>query len=248
MKDAKPTRSGKITEDLIEHATQASERPAREFAESASRVKDAAARVSDQAMRAGVEMLQRNAETAQHTLESGAKLASTMAERSASQLGRAFSFSGEELAAQRASRNIEGIVQASTIVTEMMQRMSEEWEYITRARIERGFDRMGALMQYRTPQDIAAFQSEVLRDNIETFLGFARKMGEHSTRLADEAKRRFGSVADVMTSRQDTAGGRGQTAQRKPAHQAARRKSAHKRSARVGEATARRRGPSRKAT
>jgi hypothetical protein len=196
MKDAKATRSGKITEDSIEHATQASERTASEFAESASRVKDAAARASDQATRAGVEMFQRNAETAQHALKRGAKLASTMAERSASQLGRAFGFSGEELAAQRASRNIEAIVQASTIVTEMMQRMCEEWGNITRARIERGFDRIGALMQYRTPQDIAAFQSEVLRDNIETFLGFVRKAGEHSTRLADEAKRRVESLGE----------------------------------------------------
>ena len=49
-------------------------------------------------------------------------------------------------------------------------------------------------MRSRTPQDIVALQSEILRDNIETFLGFARKAGEHSTRLADEAKRRVESV------------------------------------------------------
>ena len=79
-------------------------------------------------------------------------------------------------------------------MTEMMQRICEEYGDIARARIERGFDRIGALMRSRTPQDIVALQSEILRDNIETFLSFARKAGEHSTRLADEAKRRVESV------------------------------------------------------
>jgi len=179
--------------DQNEQAARASEKTAKQFAEGTSRVKDAAARASDQAMRAGAEMFQRNAETVQHTIQSSAKLASTMAERSADQFGRAFDFSGRELT-ERASRNIEAVAQSGTIMTEMMQRICEECGNIARARIERGFDRMGALMRSRTPQDIVALQSEILRDNIETFLGFARKAGEHSTRLADEAKRRVESL------------------------------------------------------
>ena len=250
MKDVKATRSGKVTEDSIEQAARASERTASEIAEGASRVKDAAARASDQAMRASVEMIQRNAETFQHTLQCGAKLAARMNERSADQLGRAIGFSGEgaQKAAQKSSHNIEAIVQSGTILSEITQRLSEEWADIARARMDRGFDRIDALLQCRTPQDFAALQSELLRDNMETLLGYARKAGEHSARVTDEAKKRFGSVAEVMASRQHAVRGHGQTAQRKPAHQMARRKSAHKRSARVGKATARRGGPSRKAT
>ena len=250
MKDVKATRSGKVTEDSIEQAARASERTASEIAEGASRVKDAAARASDQAMRASVEMIQRNAETFQHTLQCGAKLAAQMTERSADQFGRAIGFSGEgaQKAAQKSSHNIEAIVQSGTILSEITQRLSEEWADIARARMDRGFDRIDALLQCRTPQDFAALQSELLRDNMETLLGYARKAGEHSARVTDEAKKRFGSVAEVMASRQHAVRGHGQTAQRKPAHQMARRKSAHKRSARVGKATARRGGPSRKAT
>jgi hypothetical protein len=37
---------------------------------------------------------------------------------------------------------------------------------------------------------LIALQGEIVRDNLETFLGFARKVAEHSNRLADEAKRR----------------------------------------------------------
>jgi hypothetical protein len=211
-------------------------------------VKSTRSGASDQAMRASVGMIQRNAETVQHTLQCGAKLAARMTERSAEQLGRAIGFSGEgaQKAAQKSSHNMEAIVQSGTVLTEITQRLCEEWADIARARMDRSFDRIDALLQCRTPQDFIALQSELLRDNIETFLGYARKAGEHSARVAAEAKKRFGTVAEVMTSRQHAVRGDGQTAQRKPAHQTARRKSAHKRSARVGEA--RRGGPSRKAT
>jgi len=92
------------------------------------------------------------------------------------------------------SRNIEAVVQSSTIMTEMTQCICEECGDIARARIERGLDRIGAMTRSRTPQDIVALQSEILRDNIETFLSLVRKAGEHSTRLADEARRRVESV------------------------------------------------------
>ena len=195
-----PSQSGNVTEennpmDPIEQAARASERTASEFAEGASRMKDAAARASDRAMRASVEIMQRNAETVQHTLEYGAKLAARMTERSADQFGRAIGFSGEG-AAQRSSRDLEAIVQSGTVLTELTQRLCEEWVEIARARMDRGFGRIDALLQCRTPQDFAALQSELMRDNLETFLGYARKVGEHSARLADEARQRFGTVAE----------------------------------------------------
>jgi hypothetical protein len=62
--------------------------------------------------------------------------------------------------------------------------------------MDRGFDRMDALLQCRTPQDFAALQSELLRDNMETVLGYARKAGEHSAQLCDEARRRFGNLPE----------------------------------------------------
>lgn len=182
--------------DPIEQAARASGRTANEFAEGASRVKDAAAKASDEAMRASVEIMQRNAETIQQTFQCGAKLAARMTERSADQFGRAIGFSGEgaQTAAQKSSRNFEAIVQSGTVLTEITQRLCEEWAEIARARMDRGFDRIDALLRCRSPQDFAAIQSELLRDNIETFLGYARKAGEHSARLADEARKRFGTA------------------------------------------------------
>jgi hypothetical protein len=174
------SRSGDVTEennpmDPVEQAARASERTASDLAEGASRVKDAAARASDQA-----------------------KLAARMTERSADQFGRAIGFSGEgaQKAAQQSSHNLEAIVQSGTVLTELAQRLCEEWTEIARARMDRGFDRIDALFQCRTPQDFAVLQSELLRDNLETLLGYARKAGEHSARLADEARQRFGTIAE----------------------------------------------------
>jgi hypothetical protein len=200
----KTSQPGNATDDKnpmepIEQAARASERTANEFTESASRMKEAAEKAGDQAMRASVEMLQRNAEAMQHSLQCGAKLAARMTERSAHQFGRAIGLSGEgtQEAAQKSSRNIEAIVQSGTVLTEMTQRLFEEWADLARARMDRAFDRIDALVRCRTPQDFAALQSELLRDNMETFLGYARKAGEQSTRLADEARRRFEDLSQA---------------------------------------------------
>jgi hypothetical protein len=138
---------------------------------------------------------------------------------------------------------LDAMVQSGTVLSETAKHLFEEWADIGRARIERGFGRIEAFLQCRTPQDFAAIQGELLRDNVEAVVSYARKAREHSTRLADEAERRFGSLAEIMTSRPDEIWGQGQTTQRRPSHRAARRKSAHKRSAPA--AAAKRRRPSR---
>jgi Phasin protein len=139
---------------------------------------------------------------------------------------------------------LDAIVQSGTVLSETAKHLFEEWADIGRARIERGFGRIEAFLQCRTPQDFAALQGELLRDNMETVVSYARKAREQSARLADEAERRFGSLAEVMTSRPGEIWGQGQMAQRRPSHRAARRKSAHKRSAPAAGATAKRRRPS----
>jgi len=99
---------------------------------------------------------------------------------------------------------LDAMVQSGTVLSETAKHLFEEWADIGRARIERGFGRIEAFLQCRTPQDFAALQGELLRDNMETVVSYARKAREHSTRLADEAERRFGSPRrghDISTGR-----------------------------------------------
>lgn len=177
------------TMEPIEQAEQATELAASGFAEGAVHVSDAAAAANDQAVRAGVELMQRNADTMQHALRCGARLASRLSERSANQLGRAVGISGESAddAARRSSRNFAAIMQTGAMLTEVTQRLCEEWVDIARARLDRGFDRFDEFLQCRTPQEFAALSSEMMRDNMETFLSYASKAGEHSARVAGPA-------------------------------------------------------------
>jgi hypothetical protein len=57
------------------------------------------------------------------------------------------------------------MVQSGTVLSETAKHLFEEWADIGRARIERGFGRIEAFLQCRTPQDFAALQGELLRDN-----------------------------------------------------------------------------------
>jgi hypothetical protein len=180
--------------DPVEQAAKASERAASGFAEGAGQirdhVRDAAATASDQAVRAGVELMQRNAETVHHALQCGARLAVRLSERSTDQFGRAIGISGEgaEVAAQKSTRNFEAIIQSGAVLTQIAQRLCEEWVDVARARMDRGFDRFDAFLQCRSPQDFTALYSEMLRDNMETILGYARTAGETSARLVGEAR------------------------------------------------------------
>jgi hypothetical protein len=178
------------TMDPIEQAARATGQAANGFAGGTGHVRDAAAAASDQAVRAGVELMQRNAETLQHALQCGARLAARLSERSTDQIGRSIGVSGEgaEEAAQRSTRNFQAIVQSGAALTEITQRLCEEWVDIARARVDRGFDRFDAFLQCRTPHDFTALSSELMRDNMETFLGYARKAGEQSARIAGEAR------------------------------------------------------------
>ena len=184
--------------ESIHQTAQASRKAARATADETARVAGAAAGAGDHAVRAGAEILQRNAETLQHTMQSGARLAARMTERSVDQIGRAMGFSGEEAqkAAHRSTGNIEAIMRSSTVATEIAQRLYGEWVNFARERMERNFDRIDTLMKCHTPQDFAAFQSDLMLDNVECFLTYARRIGEHSARLADEAKKNFVNVVE----------------------------------------------------
>ena len=183
--------------DPIEQAARAAERAAGGMADGARYVKDAATAANDQAVRAGLELMQRNAKTMQHALQCGARLAARLSERSADQFGRSIGLSGEsaEDADRKSSRNFEAIVQSGAVLTEITQRLCEEWVDIARARLDRSFDRFDAFLQCRTPQEFAALQSEVVRDNMETFIGYARRAGEHSVRIAGEARQQAANGA-----------------------------------------------------
>jgi hypothetical protein len=154
--------------------------------------------VSERAARVGTEILQRNAETVQEALQSSGEIAARLTERSADQFGRIFGISGEEAhkIAQRSSDNFDAIIQSSSVLAEVTQSISREWVNFTRERMERNLNRFESLLRCRTPQDLAAVQSEFLRDNLESFLQYARRIAETSIQVAEEATKRTAEATE----------------------------------------------------
>jgi phasin family protein len=65
--------------------------------------------------------------------------------------------------------------------------MSREYFALVRHQIESTINRMNELWACRTPQDVAAVQSEFLRETVETAVQSSRRMADMSLKAADDA-------------------------------------------------------------
>jgi phasin family protein len=182
---------------MAEDVREAARKATRKTAEETSRAAQAAADAGAEAARAGADLLQRNAETIQDVWKSGSKVASQLTERSMEGIARAFGITGEraEQAAQQSSRNLECIVQSGTILAGGMQNISREMLEFTRNRMEQNLHRVDALANCRTPQEIFAAQSDLMRDSLEDFVQSTRRISEISMQMADEAARKISDLS-----------------------------------------------------
>ncbi len=161
--------------------------------EEASRATRSIADFTDRTARTNVDMLQSGMETARHIWQSSAELTSSLAKRSTDQFGRAVGLAGGETdaTAQQASRNLSAIMQTSQALNEGVRKVSDEWFKFARARLERAFEHVDKAMRSRTPQELAAIQTEAVRDNLEGMLQSTQRIAELSQQTANEASRKL---------------------------------------------------------
>lgn len=182
----------------VKSSEQTARDATRRVSEETDRAAQMAAEVSEHAARAGSEIVQRQTEVVNQAWETTNKMAAQLTQQSASQFARAFGLSGEEAqqAAQRSSVNLDAVIGSSAAIAEAMQKISREWMEFAQSRLEQNLERFQALTRCRTPQDFAAVQSEVVRDNLEGFVQSARRTAEISARMADDAMRKLAESAD----------------------------------------------------
>ena len=134
-------------------------------------------------------MLRHNAEALQNALRFGLNMTTTVMGRSTDQLGRTLGLSGDgtQEAAERSARNAQSILYSTAAASKVMSGMSREYFELMRHQIETSMDRMNELWRCRTPQDVAAVHSELLRETVGTVLESSRRMADMSLRLADDA-------------------------------------------------------------
>lgn len=182
-----------MNEDVREAARKATKKTTEET----SRAAEAAANAGAEAARAGADLFQRNAETMQEAWKSGGKVASQLTERSVEGFARAFGITGERAgqAAQQSSRNMESIVQSGMILAGGMQNISREMLDLARNSLEKNLHRLDVLASSRTPQELFAAQSDLMRDTLEDFVQSTRRISEISMQMADEASRRISDLS-----------------------------------------------------
>jgi phasin family protein len=180
---ANPRQEDKSTQSVDDTVRRTAERTA----EQTRRIGQTAAEAGEEVARAGANLLQQNAEL-QNAWRFGLDMATAVMGRSTDQLGRTLGLSGNEAqqATERSARNAETILYSTTAVIKGMSGMSREYFEFVRHQIENGIDRTNELWRCRTPQDVAAVQSDLVRDTVESVLESSRRMADMSLKLAED--------------------------------------------------------------
>jgi len=197
---ANPRQEERPTQNMGDAARQTGERTAEQAsriaqsaAEQTARMGQATAQAGEEVARVGANLLKQNAETLQNTWRFGLDMTNAMMGRSTEQISRTLGLTGQEAqqAAERSARNAQSILYSATTATKVMTGMSQEYFVLVRHQMEHGMERMNELWNCRTPQDLAAVQSDLLRDAVGSVLECSRRMADMSVKLAEDATKRM---------------------------------------------------------
>jgi hypothetical protein len=166
-------------------------------AEQTTRIGQSAAEAGEQVARVGADLLKQNAETMQEAWRFGLNMTTAVMGRSTDQLSRTLGLSGDKAqeATERSAQNAQSILYSTAAASKAMSGMSREYFELVRHQIESSMERMNELWNCRTPQDVAAVQSELMREAVGSILETSRRMADMSIRLADDAAKRMAENA-----------------------------------------------------
>ena len=151
-----------------------------------------AASPASHATKAGADLFESiTAGAVEQLWRSGLDMALHFADRSSSQIARSMGLTDEKAqqATEQSSRNIDAIVQSSRAYADALQSISRELSSFCQERLDRNMEKMNVLMRSRTPQELIAAQSDLLRDNLEGILQSSRRVAEASVGVTDDDRR-----------------------------------------------------------
>ena len=204
---AHPRQEDKSTQAMEDAARRTSEKAAEQTArigqtaaEQSARIGQVAAEAGEEVARASANLLKQNAETLQNAWRFSLDVTTAVMGRSTDQLGRTLGLSGNEAqeAIERSARNTQTILYSTTAVTKAMNGMSREYFELVRHQIENSMGRMNELWRCRTPQDVAAVQTDLMRDAVGDILQCSRRVADMSLKAADDASQRMSQNMERM--------------------------------------------------
>jgi len=197
---ANPRQEEKSTQNIADATRQTAQETAEQAtrigqsaAEQTARIGQATTQAGEEVARVGANLMKQNAETLQNAWRFGLDMTSAVMGRSTEQIGRTLGLTGNgaQEAAERSARNAQSILYSATAASKVMSGMSQEYFALVRHQMEHGMERMNELWNCRTPQDLAAVQSDLVRDAVGSVLESSRRMADMSVKLTEDATKRM---------------------------------------------------------
>jgi hypothetical protein len=162
-----------------------------------------AAEVNQNVAQIGTDIAQSVTEISQQAVQSTLHMAVQVAERSVDRFKRAFGFSGREAqeAVEQSSRNMQAVAACSSVLTQGVHDISREWLDWAQKRVQRQLEGLDAVLRSRTPHELIAAQSDLVRGNLELLLDTARRIAERSVQAAAEAAGKITAQAEDTAAR-----------------------------------------------
>ena len=181
----------------VEEGKRAEVRRTREQAEAIQRVTDDAGGT----LRAGMEGFQSMARTMQQALENSFGAMSELTRRSTGQVTQGFSVTGGDAQGltEQASQNLRVAAQSGAALARSFQDIAREAVEMSQRRWQRNLEGFNALARCRSPQDLVAVQSGLIRDNLEQTVENSRRLAELTIQMADEATRTIAVQTEKAT-------------------------------------------------
>ncbi|WP_024508793.1 phasin family protein [Bradyrhizobium sp. ARR65] len=160
-----------------------------QIAEQPRRMVRAAAEATEEVAKASANLLQQNAELLRNSWRFGLDTTTAIMGRSTEQVSRTLGLSGNEAqqATERSARNTETLLYSATAASKCMSGLSQEYFEFVRRQLETSMERINELWRCRSPQDVAAVQSDLMRDTLGSVLESSRRMADISLKLTDDA-------------------------------------------------------------
>jgi hypothetical protein len=162
-------------------------------AEQTRRIGQTAAKAGEDLSGASADFLRQNTEILQNTWRFGMEAATSVMNRSTDQLGRTFGWTGDETqqAAERSVRNAQTVMDSAAAVGKGLNEISREYFQFARRQMESNMERLNELWRCRTPHELAAVQSDLIRETMTGALESSRRVADMSLKVADDAGKRI---------------------------------------------------------
>jgi Phasin protein len=199
----KPMEAMKIAtadhENKASHTAQTIDETARQIGERAAeqtkRIGETSVEAGQEVTRVGADLLRQNAETLQNTTRFGSEMTTAVMGRSTDQFSRTFDV---RQATEWSTRNAAATLQSTSAAAQAMSEMSREYLTFVRHQIENTMNCMNQFWACRTPQGVAALQSDFMRETVQNVVQSSRRMVNIISAKVDDAAKRMARNTDRL--------------------------------------------------